>query len=114
MPAPPNGTKNRGGERAREGKRIDRIGFRLAGIGGEFTSHVVAGLAIGWGADWYFGVQPWGILSGLGAGLAVGTLQFIRHAAALNREMGPVTPPPGGFKPVEDDEPEKKGSEDDV
>ena len=94
-------------KRAREGRRIERIGFRLAGIGGEFTSHVLAGLALGWGADWYFTIQPWGIITGLGAGLAVGTLQFVRHAAALNREMGPVEPPPGGFKTLEPDEPDQ-------
>jgi F0F1-type ATP synthase assembly protein I len=97
--------------KAKEQKRIEGIGFRLAGIGGEFASNVVAGLLIGWGIDWYFECRPWGIVGGAAAGLAVGTLQFIRQAVALNRQMGPVTPPPGGFKevPPEVDGPELEG-----
>lgn len=90
---------------SKEAKRIDRIGFRLAGLGGEFTSNVIAGLLIGWGIDWLFDVRPWGIVGGACAGVAVGMLQFIRQAAALNREMGPVTPPAGGFRPVDDQGP---------
>jgi F0F1-type ATP synthase assembly protein I len=89
-----------------ETKRVDAIGWRLAGVGGEFASHVVAGVALGWGVDWYFGVSPWGILIGSIAGLAVGALQFVKSSLRLNKELGPVQRPPGGWAEVRDEEPE--------
>ncbi len=96
-----------------ETKRIDRIGWRMAGLGWEFTSHVLAGLLLGWGVDWLFSVKPWGIAGGAIAGLAVGMLQFIRRAAALNRELGAVERPPGGWKPVPSDDDMPPGESDD-
>lgn len=95
-------TTEAGTARRAEAKRLDRIGWRLAGVGWEFSSQVLAGVLIGWGIDWYFEVKPWGIVGGATAGLSVGALQFIRNAAKLNREMGPVSRPPEGWKPVED------------
>ncbi|MDZ4756333.1 MAG: AtpZ/AtpI family protein [Phycisphaerae bacterium] len=89
-----------------ERKRLDRIGWRLAGVGTEFATHVIAGVLLGWGIDWYFEVGPWGIVGGTSAGVAVGMLQFIRRSLALNKEMGAVKAPPGGWQKIED-EPEE-------
>lgn len=108
-PRPP---KSAADARRVESKRVDRIGWRLAGVSWEFSSQVLAGVLIGWGIDWYFGVKPWGIVGGAAAGLAVGSLQFIRNAARLNREMGPVSRPPEGWKPVEEDPPSDADRED--
>ncbi len=105
-------TSDSKGSRKDEERRIDRIGWRLAGVGGEFASHVLAGVLIGLGIDWYFGVRPWGILGGASAGLAVGMLQFIRQSLKLNREMGPVSPPPEGWKEVEDEPADKEDERD--
>jgi F0F1-type ATP synthase assembly protein I len=102
-----------GNARRAEAKRVDRIGWRLAGVGWEFSSQVLAGVLLGWGIDWFFETKPWGIVGGAAAGLSVGTLQFIRNAVKLNREMGPVTAPREGWKPVdapkEPDEQEEGG-----
>lgn len=86
----------------------------MVGVGGEFVSHVLAGLLLGWGVDWAFNVRPWGILGGAIAGLLVGTAQFIRAAMRINAGLGPVTRPPGGWKPVDDPLPPEAGTEGDA
>ena len=90
-----------------------RVGWRMAGLGWEFVSHVLAGMLLGWGVDWYWNTRPWGIAIGAGAGLAVGTLQFVRTAYKLNASLGPVNRPPGGWKKVEpEDEKDDDGAGD--
>jgi F0F1-type ATP synthase assembly protein I len=81
-----------------EATRTYRIGWKFVGASWEFSSHVLAGLLLGWGIDWVFATRPWGLVGGACAGLLVGCGQFIRRALTLNAELGPVRRPPGGWR----------------
>ena len=77
-----------------------RIGWKMAALGWEFSSQVVAGVALGWGADYLFpNLGHWGIICGAGAGVLVGITTFLRSALKLNSELeGPVKKPQNGGK----------------
>ncbi len=64
----------------------------MAAIGWEVSSQVVAGVALGWGADYFFpSLGHWGIIGGAVAGVLVGLGTFLRSALRLNRELeGPA------------------------
>jgi F0F1-type ATP synthase assembly protein I len=81
-----------------EAARTYRVGWKFVGASWEFSSHVLAGLLLGWGIDWVFGTRPWGLVGGACGGLLVGCGQFIRRALKLNAELGPVRRPPGGWR----------------
>lgn len=81
-----------------EAARTYRVGWKFVGASWEFSSHVLAGLLLGWGVDWVFATRPWGLVGGACAGLLVGCGQFIRLALKLNAELGPVRRPPGGWR----------------
>lgn len=94
-------------ERRAAAERTQRAGWALMGAGWEFVSQVAAGLLIGWGIDWYFGLEHWGKLGGAIAGVLVGMWTFIRRALRIERSLGPVRAPPGGWrKPPQDDDPD--------
>jgi F0F1-type ATP synthase assembly protein I len=59
---------------------------RTWAIGLDFGMTVLAGGLLGWGADYLFGWKPWGIVTGLLAGLVVGFVHFIREGLAANRK----------------------------
>ncbi len=77
-----------------------RIGWKMAALGWEFSSQVVAGVALGWGADYLFpNLGHWGIIGGAGAGVLVGITTFLRSALKLNSELeGSVKKPQNGGK----------------
>ena len=77
-----------------------RIGWKMAALGWEFSSQVVAGVALGWGVDYFFpNMGHWGIIGGAGAGVLVGITTFLRSALKLNSELeGPGKKPQNGGK----------------
>lgn len=77
-----------------------RIGWKMAALGWEFSSQVVAGVALGWGVDYFFpNLGHWGIIGGAGAGVLVGITTFLRSALKLNSELeGPGKKPQNGGK----------------
>ena len=71
----------------------------MAGLGGETVSHVLAGGALGWLLDNWFGTDLWlGI--GLIAGIATGILALIRGGLKLYKSIdepsGPSEDPSRG------------------
>ena len=65
-----------------------RIGWKMAALGWEFSSQVVAGVALGWGVDYFFpNMGHWGIIGGATAGVLVAVSTFIRNALKLNSEL---------------------------
>ncbi|MFO0827192.1 MAG: AtpZ/AtpI family protein [Phycisphaerales bacterium] len=92
-------------------------GWALMAVGWEFVSEVVAGLLIGWGIDYFFNTRPWGIIGGVVAGLLVGISTFIRRALSIQRSLGPVVRPPGGWASESphrgDDDSDADGTDDD-
>jgi F0F1-type ATP synthase assembly protein I len=65
-----------------------RIGWKMAALGWEFSSQVVAGVALGWGVDYlYPNLGHWGIIGGASAGVLVAVSAFIRNALKLNNEL---------------------------
>ena len=60
----------------------------MAALGWEFSSQVVAGVALGWGVDYlYPNLGHWGIIGGASAGVLVAVSAFIRNALKLNNEL---------------------------
>jgi ATP synthase protein I len=88
-------------ERVRRGE-MTGVGraFRLAS---EFAAAIVVGGALGYGADWLFNTQPWGMIIFILLGFAAGVLNVIRATAELNA----MTAVPPGTPAVEDDEDEQ-------
>jgi F0F1-type ATP synthase assembly protein I len=79
IPRPPS-------RNARE-RREASIGWRMAGLGMQTSSEVIAGALIGWGLDRWFGTAPAWLLAGGIAGIAVGLTTLIRGAMKANREF---------------------------
>lgn len=73
--------------------------FRLAS---EFVAAIVVGGALGFGVDWLFKTQPWGMIIFILLGFAAGVLNIIRATAELNA----MTAVPPGTQPVKDDDDE--------
>ena len=73
--------------------------FRLAS---EFVAAIVVGGALGFGVDWFFKSQPWGIVIFILLGFAAGVLNIIRATAELNA----MTAVPPGTPAVKDDDDE--------
>ena len=63
------------------------IGWRMAGLGMQTSSEVVAGALIGWAVDRWLDSSPVGLLVGGIAGIAVGLTTLIRGAMRANREL---------------------------
>jgi ATP synthase protein I len=73
--------------------------FRLAS---EFVAAIVVGGALGFGVDWLFKTQPWGIVIFMLLGFAAGVLNVVRAAAEMNAN----TAVPPGTPAVKDDDDE--------
>jgi F0F1-type ATP synthase assembly protein I len=68
-------------------ERETSIGWRMAGLGMQTSSEVIAGAAVGWAIDRWTGSAPVGLLVGGVAGIAVGLTTLIRGAMRANREL---------------------------
>jgi F0F1-type ATP synthase assembly protein I len=86
MIPPERGARGAGGDAARA-RRETSIGWRMAGLGLQTSSEVVAGALIGWGVDRWLDSAPTGLLVGGIAGIAVGLTTLIRGAMKANREF---------------------------
>ncbi len=75
--------------------------YRMAS---EFTAAIVVGAALGFGVDWVFKTQPWGIVIFILLGFAAGVVNVIRATAQMNAETA-VAP---GTPAVDDDEDEDR------
>jgi len=73
-------------DKARE-TRERSIGWRMAGIGIQTSSEVIAGALLGMGFDWWRGGGNVGLLVGGICGIAVGMTSLLRGAVKLNREF---------------------------
>lgn len=80
--APPNTPQDRARER-----RETSIGWRMAGIGMQTSSEVIAGALLGWAADRWLETSPRWTLVGAVAGIAVGLTSLIRGAMKANEEL---------------------------
>jgi F0F1-type ATP synthase assembly protein I len=80
--APPNQRPDRARER-----RETSIGWRMAGIGMQTSSEVIAGALLGWAADRWLETSPRWTLVGAVAGIAVGLTTLIRGAMKANKEL---------------------------
>lgn len=59
--------------------------------GGEFGAAIIVGGLLGYGADYFLGSQPIGLLIGVGLGFAAGVVNVVRVAQAYSR-ANPVDP----------------------
>jgi ATP synthase protein I len=86
--------------RARQGEMTGMgRAFRLAS---EFVAAIIVGGALGFGVDWIFKTQPWGIVIFMLLGFAAGVLNVVRAAAEMNAK----TAVPPGTPAVKDDDDE--------
>ena len=74
-----------GGDESRTDRHI-KVGWRLAGVGGETASMVLGGLVIGWGVSEFMGSRTWIVVGGV-AGVLTGVMTLIRGSLKLNAEM---------------------------
>lgn len=68
-------------------ERETRLGWRMAGVGLQTSSEVLAGVALGWVVDHYAKTAPWGLLIGGCAGILVAMTSLIRSAWRMNNEL---------------------------
>lgn len=80
-----------------------RIGWRMAGLGMEVASQVMAGALLGWLFDLWRGTAPNGLVWGGVIGIVVGLYSMIRGALRMNHQLDEArrrrhraagTPPP--------------------
>lgn len=65
------------------------LGFGLR-VGIELLAALIVGLGLGWLADRYAGMRPWGLVAGFFLGSAAGMLNVFRAVQGMGR------PPPAG------------------
>ena len=70
---------------SREDKEM-RVGWRMAGLGGETASHVGAGLLLGWGFSEWLGNDVWLVVGGI-VGTVTGLVVMVRGALKLNKQL---------------------------
>ena len=72
----------------READSIERrVGFQMLGLGWQMTAEVIAGAALGWGADRLFGTAPKGVTVGALVGVAVATYSLVRGGLRLYKSV---------------------------
>jgi ATP synthase protein I len=76
-----------------------RLLMKMTGLAFQFGTEIIAGVLLGWGFDKLFGTQPWGVLIGSLAGIAVATLDLLRKAIQMNRQMDAAPGPPAPGSP---------------
>lgn len=68
----------------------------------EFVAAIVVGGALGFGVDWLFKTQPWGLVIFILLGFAAGVLNIVRAAAEMNKASA-VPPGTPALKDEDDD-----------
>ena len=68
----------------------------------ELLASVLVGFLLGYGLDFLFGSKPWGMLVGLGLGIAAGFMSVFRTASAMDARNADV--PLGDAMPLTPDE----------
>jgi F0F1-type ATP synthase assembly protein I len=72
----------------READSIERrVGFQMLGLGWQMTAEVIAGAALGWGVDHFFGTAPKGVTAGALAGVAVAIFSLVRGGLRLYKSV---------------------------
>lgn len=72
----------------READSIERrVGFQMLGLGWQMTAEVIAGAALGWGADHLFGTAPNGVMVGSLVGVAVAIYSLVRGGLRLYKAV---------------------------
>lgn len=102
----PGRTSRRGGGSA-DGPQL----WKLAGMGFEFISQVVAGMLLGWLVDKALGSGPTWLVVGTIAGVLVAITQMIRTAVAANRK---ATRDSRYVRRIRTDEPERPEADPDA
>lgn len=72
----------------READSIERrVGFQMLGLGWQMSTEVIAGAALGWGVDHFFGTGPKGVMVGALVGVAVAIYSLVRGGLRLYRSV---------------------------
>lgn len=72
----------------READSIERrVGFQMLGLGWQMTAEVIAGAALGWGADHLLGTAPKGVMVGSLVGVAVAIYSLVRGGLRLYKAV---------------------------
>lgn len=90
--------KQTGSEHHREEEY--RIGWRMAGLGLEVSTQVLAGALLGWLFDQWQGTAPKGVTYGAIAGIIVGMWSLVRGGLKLNALLEKNHPTTGRGKPI--------------
>ena len=69
----------------------------------ELLASVLVGFLLGYGIDYFLGTGPWGILVGLGLGIAAGFMSVFRTASAMEAKNADI-PLGDDLPPDADDE----------
>jgi F0F1-type ATP synthase assembly protein I len=72
----------------READSIERrVGFQMLGLGWQMSTEVIAGAALGWGVDHFFGTAPKGVLVGSLVGVVVAIYSLVRGGLRLYKSV---------------------------
>lgn len=90
-----------------------RVGWRLAGVGMQAASEVMAGALLGWLVDRWRGHGSVGLLTGAIIGIVVAMWTLLKVGLRLNRELDRTSPVRGRGKSLtEDARPKETGRKD--
>ncbi len=92
-----------------------RVGWKMAGLGLEVSTHVLAGALLGWLFDKWQGTAPKGVTYGAIAGIVFGMWTLVRGALKLNAQLDKRHPTTGRGKPIpfEDEDTDSNDAADD-
>ena len=72
----------------READSIERrVGFQMLGLGWQMSTEVIAGAALGWGVDHFFGTGPKGVMIGALVGVVVAISSLVRGGLLLYKSV---------------------------
>ena len=72
----------------READSIERrVGFQMLGLGWQMSTEVIAGAALGWGVDHFFGTGPKGVMIGALVGVVVAIYSLVHGGLRLYKSV---------------------------